>query len=63
MWNNGTQERVVLIVDVWQPSMSPADRRAIMAEEPALLARYNSLLKATGQPQRVQTIKSHGLQL
>ena len=43
VWNNSTEVRVVLIVDVWQPSMTEEARRAIMEGEPELLARYDKL--------------------
>jgi aspartate beta-hydroxylase len=44
IWNNGTEVRVVLIVDVWQPSMTEKDKRAVMEGEPELLARYDDAL-------------------
>ena len=30
-WNDGTEERVILIFDVWHPDLVPAERRAISA--------------------------------
>ena len=40
MWHEGTEPRIVLIVDVWHPDMDDAARERSIAAEPLLLDRY-----------------------
>jgi aspartyl/asparaginyl beta-hydroxylase (cupin superfamily) len=30
-WNNGSDDRIILIFDVWRPEVAPDERRAITA--------------------------------